>query len=555
MSYTPRQTGSYIFTYSFINSNGEYYNNSDLTATLIVTQSLTNGVVPIYGYWTDNLIKSQFVIAEANIEDMAYSTITDMTFTASESSVSWGAAKFDVYLGVVSDNTISSLKSWSSLDKVYSGSLSVVNKKMTVTFDEPFYYEGGNLLVGFNQTTSGTYKQVSWRGENISGVSLGGYGSTISQQNFLPTTDFNYTPGDVPIIRKPKNVTISYNGGTQATISWTSDAPAFDIEVNGNVTEDVTNPVTLTGLDFSTTYIIKVRAKKDDEKSDWSAAVSFKTDPCTTPANVFATNVGATKATLSWDSGMTKYDLRYRPYIGTADFEEGIGPWTTIDADGDGLTWQWSDNNNGILGYMSSNCVYSESYDKKNKQALTPDNWLVSPKVILGGSITFWAKGQDVRFFSENFGVAVSTTGNTDPADFTMVSEDNVTSHDWTQYTIDLSEYSGEGYVAIRHYNVSDQFYLDIDDITITEPGQEWVEVDGIEAASYEVTGLRQETIYIAQVRGYCDDSNKPTDWSNNASFTTINGNLFTTAGNWDVAENWTGEEVPAAELIGPRTP
>ena len=547
VSYTPRQTGSYIFTYCFINSNGEYYNNSELTATLFVSQSLTNGVVPIYGYWTDNLVKSQFVIAEASIEDMAYSTITGVTFTASESSVTWGAAKFDVYLGVVSNNTISSLSSWNSLDKVYSGSLSVVNKKMTVTFDEPFYYEGGNLLVGFNQTTSGTYKQVSWHGENISGVSIGGYGSSISQQNFLPATEFEYTPGDVPIVRRPKNVTISYNGGTQATVSWTSDASAFDIEVNGAVTEDVTNPVTLTGLDFSTTYTIKVRAKEGDEKSDWSATVSFKTDPCTAPTNVFAKNVGATKATLSWDSGMTKYDLRYKPYIGTADFEEGLGPWTTIDADGDGFTWQWSNNNNGIPGYESTNCVYSESYNKQGKKALTPDNWLVSPKVVLGGSITFWAKGQDVRFFSENFGVAVSTTGNTDPADFTMVSEDNVTTHDWTQYTIDLSEFSGEGYVAIRHYNVSDQFYLDIDDITITEPGQDWVEVDDIEAISYEVTGLRQETIYTAQVRGYCDGSNKPTDWSNNINFTTINGNIFTTAGNWDVAENWTGEEVPVA--------
>ena len=32
------------------------------------------------------------------------------------------------------------------------------------------------------------------------------------------------------------------------------DAPAFDIEVNGVVTEDVSNPTTLTGLDLATTY-------------------------------------------------------------------------------------------------------------------------------------------------------------------------------------------------------------------------------------------------------------------------------------------------------------
>ena len=545
--YTPQQTGTFIFTFCFVNSDGEYYNNSELTATLVVSQSLTNGVVPIYGYWTDNLTKSQFVIAEANIEDMAYSTISGMTFTASESSASWGAAKFDVYLGVVSGKTISSLKNWDTLDKVYSGSLSVVNKKMTVTFDEPFYYEGGNLLVGFNQTQSGSYKQVSWRGESVTGASIGGYGSTVSQQNFLPNTEFEYTPGEVPFVRKPKNVTIDYTGGTQATVSWTSDASAFDIEVNGNVTEDVTNPITLTGLEFSTTYIIKVRAKEGDEKSDWSLPANFTTEACTAPTNVFAKEVGATKATLSWDSGMAKYDLRYRPYTGTAGFEEGLEPWTSIDADGDGFTWLWSDNNASLKGYESANCAYSQSWDKQGKQALTPDNWLVSPRVTLGGSISFWAKGQDARFFSENFGVAVSTTGNADPADFTIISEDNVTTHEWTQYTIDLSQFSGEGYVAIRHYNVSDQFYLVIDDITITEPGQDWVEVDGVKATSYEAEGLRQETTYVVQVRGYCEEEGKPTDWSREISFTTINGNIFTTAGDWDVASNWIGQEVPAA--------
>ena len=547
VSYTPRQTGTYIFTYCFINSNGEYYNNSDLTATLVVAQSLTNGIVPVYGYWTDNLTKSQFVIAEANIEDMAYSTITGVTFTASESSVSWGAAQFDVYLGVVSGSTISSLKSWTSLDKVYSGSLSVVNKKMTVTFDEPFYYEGGNLLVGFNQTVSGSYKQVSWHGENITGASVGGYGSSVSQQNFLPNTDFQYTPGDVPVVRKPKDVTVSYTGGTQATVSWTSDASAFDIDVNGTVTEDVSNPITLTGLEYSTLYNIKVRAKEGDEVSDWSAPATFTTEACTTPTNLMANEVGATKATISWDSGMVQYDLRYKPFVGTADFEEGFGPWTAIDADGDGYTWIWSDNSTSILGYESANCVYSQSYDKQGKKALTPDNWLVSPKVTLGGSITFRAKGQDVRFFSENFGVAVSTTGNTDPADFTMISEENVTSNAWTEYTFDLSAFSGDGYVAIRHYNVTDQFYLDIDDITINEPGKDWVEVDSIKAISYELTGLKQETTYVAEVRGYCDEEGNPTDWSKGVSFTTINGKVFVTAGDWNEAENWLGEEVPEA--------
>ena len=425
---------------------------------------------------------------------------------------------------------------------------------------------------------------------------------------------------------RPKNVTVNYTGGTEAIVSWTSDAPAFDIDVNGNVIEDVTNPTTLTGLELATTYTIKVRAKNDTNVSDWSAAATFTTDfsddmcqitlaltdsygdgwngasikvvdvltgaligtftnvsgnkgvpqnytvdvpngrdiqfqwvkgsydtecsyvfydvageviysgsgamsspftyhvncnACTTPTNFAATTVSHNSATLTWDSGLTKYDLRYKIDNEAVGFEEGLGYWSTIDADGDGYTWLWSEGNTNIPGHGSANCVYSQSYDKQNKKALTPDNWLVSPKVTLGGSISFWAKGQDVRYYSENFGVAVSTTGNTDPADFTMVLENTVATNAWTLYTVDLSAFSGEGYVAIRHYDVSDQFYLDIDDITITEPGQDWVEEDDIEATSYELTGLREATNYIAQVRGYCEDATEPTDWCKPISFTT----------------------------------
>lgn len=534
ISYTPGQTGSYTFTFGFINSNGEYDSSTSMSATLIVANNLNNEIVPVYGWWADNYSRSQFVIAEANLEDYINTTLTGVTFSATQNSVNWGAAKFDVYLSETSLNTINSLQDWNTLEKVYSGSLSVSGKKMTITFDEPFYYQGGNLLMGVNQTVSGDYEKVSWVGELISGVSVGGYGSNISQQNFLPRTDFDYIPSDTPPLIKPRNLTVSYTGGTQATVSWTSEATAFDIDVNGTVTEDVTNPITLTGLEYATTYIIKVRAKEGDKVSDWSATATFTTDACTSPTNVIAKDIEATKATISWDSGMAKYDLRYRPFIGTSTFEDGLGAWTTIDADGDGHTWLWSNNNTGLSGYESANCVYSQSYDKQSKKALTPDNYLVSPKITLGGSISFWAKGQDSRYFAENFCVAVSTTGNTDPADFTMVSDDYVTTKTWTQYTIDLSGFSGEGYVAIRHYNVSDQFYLDIDDIVIAEPGQDWTEVDGITATSYELTGLSPNRAYVAEVRGYCEEAGAPTDWSDAVSFTTAEAFNFILANNED---------------------
>ena len=278
ISYTPTQTGSYVFMLCYINSEGQYVTYEGMSATLTVAESLTNDVVPVYGYWADNYSRSQFIIGEADLEEMIGGELNAMTFYASQESVNWGAAKFDVYVSEVEGSTISTLKAWDTLEKVYSGSLSVVNNEMKVTFNEPYPYEGGNLLIGFNQTVSGSYSKSSWYGQTVSGASVGGYGTTISQQNFVPDVVFDFTPGTGIHVKKPKNLAVNYNGGDEATVTWTSDAPAFDIEVNGTITEDVSNPCTLTGLEYATTYYIMVRAKNGVIISDWTEPVSFTTD-------------------------------------------------------------------------------------------------------------------------------------------------------------------------------------------------------------------------------------------------------------------------------------
>ena len=174
----------------------------------------------------------------------------------------------------------------------------------------------------------------------------------------------------------------------------------------------------------------------------------------------------------------------------TYDFESGMQGWTTIDADGDGFNWMLGSELMGT-GYGhngSSDVVLSQSYSN-NYGALTPDNYLVSPQVNLGGSIHFYACAQDADWAAEHFGVAVSTTSNTNASAFTTIQEWTMaakgtgapTDHTrsgsraqgtWYEYTVDLSAYSGMGYVAIRHFNCTDMFYLDVDDITIGEPGK-----------------------------------------------------------------------------------
>ena len=175
--------------------------------------------------------------------------------------------------------------------------------------------------------------------------------------------------------------------------------------------------------------------------------------------------------------------------------------WTSIDADNDGNGWVSSANpgiyhNSGVslsgTGHNNSEAyVISGSYANQTGVALTPDNYLVSPTQISaqdGASITFYVCAQDASYAAEHFGVAVSTTGNTSGNDFTTIQEWTLTAKcpqgrtaeaerdirgtkaqgNWYEKTVDLSSYAGQDiWVAIRHFNCTDMFILNLDDITL----------------------------------------------------------------------------------------
>lgn len=159
--------------------------------------SATNGYVPVYGFYADAYLKCEMVYPATELVDMANSEISQMTFYASQSSVDWGIAEFQVFLAEVADATISDFAGPGTI--VYEGSLGISGNQMVVTFDTPFTYTGGNLLVGFYETSAGSYVTSTWLGETVDGASVQGYSysdlSSISpiQRNFLPKTTFEYT--------------------------------------------------------------------------------------------------------------------------------------------------------------------------------------------------------------------------------------------------------------------------------------------------------------------------------------------------------------------------
>jgi len=271
-----------------------------------------NQYVPIYGNWANRYSKSQFIIPATSLTGLVYNTINSMTFYSPQSNISWGNAKFEVYVTEVDYTTFTNaaLVDWASMDKVMNAAtLSIVNNQMVVVFDTPYQYLGGNLLIGIRQTAQGSYNLSKWYGVYAQNASIGGYElyRGFNKYDFLPKVTFNYTQGEPPSCIKP--ISLSATGVTAHTaiLNWVSDADAWQICINNdeqNLIDVTDKPYTLEGLSPETSYTITLRTNcGNDGYSDWTNPIHFTTDiACHMPTNLsVALSVDhPSEATLSW---------------------------------------------------------------------------------------------------------------------------------------------------------------------------------------------------------------------------------------------------------------
>lgn len=263
---------------------------SDGASFTVNNGDVTNEVVPIYGYWADDLSVSQFIIEDADLSLMTGANISRLTFYTDYADVSWGDAEFEVYMAEVSSPTFSSdeLMDWNDLDKVRSAApLAVSGGEMVVELDNPYPYTGGHLLIGFRQTEQGEYNRVEWLGIQADGASVGGYvgNGEIYLQDFLPKTTFDFFVGGLLI---PTRLNVSDVTDGSAVFSWMSDATAWTVRYRevGTAewqTVEVTDSAscTLTGLTAATLYEVAVQAHYGDEgSSDWTRPLNFASEVC-----------------------------------------------------------------------------------------------------------------------------------------------------------------------------------------------------------------------------------------------------------------------------------
>ncbi|MBQ7524293.1 MAG: hypothetical protein IJT08_01635, partial [Alphaproteobacteria bacterium] len=423
--------------------------------------TVTNNKAPMYVFYFDDFTRSQTVFPAEELADMKNESILSMKFYTSYTSAYTTAATVDIYLKEVEDATISEFVNKDDATIVYQGTLDFVlegdEATVTIEFDTPFVYNGGNLMFGCDNTTDLEYKNISFYGETVTGASISNSNAssldnvtTAVARGFLPKTTFNY--GAPPSCPKASGLTFTNITATSATMSWEaisnvstwnfaasteSTFPddqdktfAYDgipaLWVSGN-TIDFATIKTLTGfsLEPNTTYYVKLQANCGaDGLGDWSNVASFRT--------------GCAAMALPFFDG----------------FEDGIDCWKKVDC------------NEGSYGTgIYDTEKYEGSYSFKFAYNTTPPQYLISPEfVAIDKEVIvefYFKKGGS---FDETFAVGYSTTDN-EVGSFTWGEEIHGQST-WEQYLETLP--AGVKYVAVK-YTANDMLSLYIDNFSVYE--------------------------------------------------------------------------------------
>ena len=373
-------------------------------------------------------------------------TITAVAFKVSNSKTA--TRDIDVYLSHTTKNTFLSTSDWitqSTSNRVFSGNVAFNSSGWTtITFTTPFNYDGSsNLLLTVDDNT----------GSSVNSAPSFFVYSANSRALYKYNKNTNYAPSS-PSAIGAGNIQNSVNqvvftkviSGTIESLSVTPNA-LDDFSYAQGEGPSAAKAVTLVACAAED---ITVTAPEHFEVSDEANGTYGST------------------LTIPVSSRGNREEITY-------GFEDGTTQgWTVSSSDNGSTTWavgQSGYNPSGASGtvYTSNSGSYyvGSVYDASN----AVDDWLISPQITLGGNMSFYIKITNTSY-TDYYSVHLST-GSTAINQFTttLLSSTQVTSTNYTLVSVDLSAYSGQGYVAIRHTAIADQASLLIDDITIVEGG------------------------------------------------------------------------------------
>ena len=396
--------------------------------------SNTNGNLPTNVYYNYSLTQQIYTAAEIGYNGR----ITAIAFKANEST----ARTFDVYMAHTSKTAFASTTDWQTMGPsflVYHGDVSFDDSDWTtITLDTPFEYDGTSNL---------NICVVDITGEWVNNITFNTYSTSENRAMYVASDGTDYSEG-------VNDSSISSYTGDRSTVN---NQIKFTIKVAGSAESLTISPDAINDFSYwegqgpSETYKLDIVGV--DLENDITITAPTNFEVCLTEDGTYTSSL-----TIPLETGSKRNRAQT-----TWEFESDLEGWTAYDVDNDGYYWEHSSVSTNFDAYNSDGCVVSASFINGSVGALTPDNWLVSPQVALGGTFSLYAVAQDQAWPDEHFGIFVSTTG-TNPSDFTMLGEWTLAAGDWKQYSVDLEAYAGQnGYIAVRHFNCTDKYNIKVD--------------------------------------------------------------------------------------------
>ena len=390
----------------------------------------TNYSIPFQGYYQDYGYRDQMIYTASQLGLRNGDKITSLTFYPSAGIKFYGST-IKLSLGHTDNNSFSSTSMITSgLTQVATLALTAANTsatEWTFTFDQPFTYNGGNLLVqvqcqGYRHDgTTGQYDNSSNRtyfyGQNQSAnQSLYAYGSTgTSGQNsttgtrstFLPkakfnyertvTVDPNYYIGDINITASSfytffRNITV-YDENDNVLTSWNYNDPYSSFVSGGDPIEYYNLP---TGWDLNGRYCFRVDLTSSSQGTTYYyGALSSGEEPATItiPSYMLSghNSVRLSITATNYDDNQTITVNNFSP--------TAVNPGTYT-----GSTYEWT-----INAQSYSHTEYDPDYYLPNEEGYTALIVAVKNSVILEPDevgfdqlSTFTTKEQIIEYFRNN---------------------------------------------------------------------------------------------------------------------------------------------------------
>lgn len=211
----------------------------------------TSNRVPFDSFWWDasSPFYTQVIYPAEELAEMEGATITGIKFYLSGNGVQFSGGTYDLQLGTTTETAFTA-EITNGLTNVLTGQTAPASGLLEVelTFENPFVYEGGNLLYSCHVTAKGSYGSSYFYGVKQSTYTAWARNAGAS---FIPKTTFIYTPAPMPdykVAVSPKELNFG-----KVCIAEPGASSTLNVTLRNKGLNTVTPAVTL-DAPFSTTY-------------------------------------------------------------------------------------------------------------------------------------------------------------------------------------------------------------------------------------------------------------------------------------------------------------